>query len=508
MRNRIKPVAVRVEHFVGSRKPEVILLIILSFSLLLRIPKIGSRSIWYDDVFSIFLSQQTPTKIISGTAPDTNPPLYYFLMHGWMLINQQIWFLRAQNVIISLGIVALVYVVSKRCFGQSAGVLAAVFTAVSPLQIYYAQELRMYALAALVLLGYTYFFLQLWDERNSKHNPWVNWLGLILLGSISVYTQSLAIFSIVVPNLILIFHRKWRFLVRLILAQIVIGLLSSPWLVFVPGQIDKIQTAFWTPQPGLLPIIQAIVAFHTNLPVPEWMLPIAIFTSFLMFVLVFYETIKTGKLNNAVTALLAFTLIPPLLLFIISYFMQPIFVPKAFMLSSLTYYALAGRAVSLMRSRVLVLAMILIFILPALAVLPAQYAYEKFPRSPFEAAAKALKHSFSNGDVIIHDNKLSHFPMHYYQIQLPQTFIADLPGSHNDTLALGSQIAMNIFPSLDMETAVSDAKHVWFVVFERAIEEYKELGQSDHPKLAWLSERFDLFGVRKFNDLWIYEFNR
>jgi uncharacterized membrane protein len=216
-------------------------------------------------------------------------------MHGWMLINQQIWFLRAQNVIISLGIVALVYAVSKRCFGQSAGVLAAVFTAVSPLQIYYAQELRMYALAALVLLGYTYFFLQLWDERNSKHNPWVNWLGLILLGSISVYTQSLAIFSIVVPNLVLILHRKWRFLVRLILAQIVIGLLSSPWLVFVPGQIDKIQTAFWTPQPGLLPIIQAIVAFHTNLPVPEWMLPIAMFTSFLMFVLVFYETIKTGK---------------------------------------------------------------------------------------------------------------------------------------------------------------------------------------------------------------------
>ncbi|MCK4963166.1 MAG: glycosyltransferase family 39 protein, partial [Anaerolineales bacterium] len=149
----------KVGQVLRNPKLEIILLVFLPLALLLRIPNLQSKPIWYDEAFSIFLSRQSLAEVISGTAADTMPPLYYFLMHGWMFLNRQIWFLRTLNVIISLGIVTLVYVATSSWLGQSAGLWAALFTAVSPLQIYHAQELRMYALLTLALLGYIHFFM-------------------------------------------------------------------------------------------------------------------------------------------------------------------------------------------------------------------------------------------------------------------------------------------------------------------------------------------------------------
>jgi mannosyltransferase len=503
---RIEIVSNKVESFVGSLPTQVVLLGILMVSLLLRLPRLEGRPIWYDEAFSIFLSQQPLARIISGTAPDTMPPLYYFLLHGWMSINQQVWFMRALNVIISIGIVALVYGLSTKLFGNSAGKWAALFAAISPQQIFFAQELRMYALLTLALLGYTYFFLQLWHEQLSPRHYWMSWIGLIVCGSAAMYSHNLAIFSIIASNIFLVFRREWRCLTRLFLAQLAIGLITLPWLVIVPEQIQKIQTAFWTPQPGLVQVLQAIVTFHTNLPVPERLLPIAIITSVQMIALVFYETRKISRGDHAVLAMVNITLIPPLLLFVISYFMRPVFVPRAFMLSSLTYYALAGRVVSDVRNRTIGLVIAFLFIIPALISLPAQYTYESFPRSPYKKAADKLDDLISEEDVIVHDNKLSYFPMHYYQPKLHQLFITDIPGSHNDTLAPGSQYAMSIFPSPNIETAVGNAEHVWFVVYERAIAEYVETGQPNHPQLTWFYERFDLANILTFNDLFIYEF--
>ncbi len=482
--------------------------IVLPIALILRVPRLQSRPIWYDEAFSIFLSEQSFGEIISGTAADTMPPLYYFLLKGWMTLCNHVWFLRALSVGFSLGIIILVYMATSRWFNQRAGFWAGLFTAVSPLQIYHAQEIRMYTLLALALLGYIIFFIRLWIEVGTDGISWINWVGLILCGTAAMYSHNLAVFSIVAPNLLLVVRREWRFLSHLVIAQLGIGLLWLPWLVLVPMQIAKIQTAFWTLQPGIRQILQTIITFHTNLPVPEWFLPIAVFTSLFSMTLVFYELAKITKGEQVIRSLLVFTLLPPLLLFIASYLMRPLFVPRAIMLSSLTYYILAGRVVSGTNNRAIASILCLLILLPALISLPAQYTFESFPRSPFQDAADDLAHIVNEGDVIIHDNKLSFFPMHFYQPDLPQDFIADPPGSHNDTFAPESQLAMEIFPVADLDSAVGNAKHLWFVVFERAIEEYVSIGQPNHPQLSWLLDRFSMTDLRIYNDLLIYEFTR
>ena len=57
------------------------------------------------------------------------------------------------------------------------------------------------------------------------------------------------------------------------------------------------------------------------------------------------------------------------------------------------------------------------------------------------------------GDVIVHSNKLTFLPTHYYDRSLPQDFVADEPGSPSDTLAYPTQQALGLFATSDIATA-------------------------------------------------------
>jgi uncharacterized membrane protein len=71
---------------------------ILVIAAILRCVVLSTRSIFYDDAFSIFLSEQSLSKIITGTAADTMPPLYYFLLHIWLLAGRSLWWVRLLSV--------------------------------------------------------------------------------------------------------------------------------------------------------------------------------------------------------------------------------------------------------------------------------------------------------------------------------------------------------------------------------------------------------------------------
>ena len=98
--------------------------------------------------------------------------------------------------------------------------------------------------------------------------------------------------------------------------------------------------------------------------------------------------------------------------------------------------------------------------------------------------------------------------MHYYLPDRDQVFLADEPGSSNDTFAVASQQAMKIFPVNNIEDAVKGAKRIAFVVYSSAIEEYNDRGMDWHPILSWLNDTFNFQGKTTFNDLEIYFFDR
>jgi hypothetical protein len=140
--------------------------------------------------------------------------------------------------------------------------------------------------------------------------------------------------------------------------------------------------------------------------------------------------------------------------------------------------------------------------------LPYQYTYHSFPRSDYRKLMEIAGEGCNSGCIIVHDNKLSYFPAIIYDNQQNQVFIADEAGSHNDTLAIASQKAMNIFAQKDIQEAVGDNQKVRFVVYTRAIEEYKQARIVIHPKIKWLNENYHFVDHEVIGDIEIYNYLR
>jgi hypothetical protein len=488
---------------------EVPIWAILLFGLALRLIRIQSRDLQYDDAFSIFLSGRSLPEIVSGTAADTMPPLFYFLLHFWMLVSREVWFLRMLTVLFSLLTIALLYWTVRLWLGPLEAAWGALLAAISPLQMYHAQDIRMYALVVLGQMGYAYFFTRIYFAGlQARREKWFDWLGLVLCGLAAMYSHNLAVFGLAAANLFLIAARRWRLLFRLVAAQLVIGLGAAPWLVMLPGQLEKIQRAFWTPRPGLVEVIQAVILFTANLPLPPVLLVIAAVLSVQGLILVILEVARARGRPQGVLFLACLALVPPLLLFLVSYLMRPVFVTRAFLVSSLAYYALAGFAIVRSWSRGAGKLTGFTFLLVMALSLPSFYTYNEFPRSPARAAIGYLRERVQPGDRIVHETKLSFFPAHFLAPELPQVFVADEPGSPNDTYAPASQAAMRLFPETDLQSAVGDSRRVYYVTYTRVFEEYLRMGLDGHPAIAWLDQRYDLVDRLVFKDLEIYQYER
>jgi mannosyltransferase len=472
--------------------------------LILRIFMIGSRGIWYDDAFSILLARQDLSQIISGTAADTMPPLYYFILHFWMLILDDIWWLRLLSVLLSICGMFILFLVVKEIGGWQAAAWATLLAAVSPLQIYHAQELRMYALMQIMQAAYIYSFLKIY---HSEKNTGIFWTVLLLAGVLSLYSHNLAVLFLQIPNIILVFQKNWRLLAKLLLAQIIIFVLFLPWAFFVPGQLQKIQTAFWTPTPGLLEVSRSAAEMLGSLYAPNPYVLIIFAFSLIVFVCMTIFFYRNRKISAQIkTILLCLIFLVPVELFMVSYLIRPIFVTRGFITSSLFFCGLAGLLIAgyQRKAHKLALASTVIFI--GIMSLPAQIFQNSFPRSQFDEALDSVSFAQSDEQIILHDNKLSYFPSLIYHPEARQAFLPDEPFSPNDTFAPASQVAMEIHPQLSLSTAVNNYKNVEFVVFLRTIDEYRNMGITVHPVIQRLKEQYSLRGISEHGDLLIYHF--
>ncbi len=489
---------------------------ILLLAAALRLVNLGGRALWYDEAFSILFARRSWGEMIAGTlgptaaAAEEHPLLYYFTLHGWMrLFGDSPAAARLLSVVCGVATVALIYLLGQRLFNQRVGATAAFFTAIAPFPLYYAQEARMYALLGLSTTAAVYFFGRAWQE-----NGWRDWAGYAVSAAAALYSHNLA--ALFLLSLIGWILWRWRRLRRAVHWRGVVGahlallLLYAPWLLALPRQLQTIAAHYWVQRPGLLELVQTLFVFHfaaDNQGLPPWLLPFAILFSLLILALLALELARLRRqpagetFGGAISLLVWLTFAPVLLAFLISQ-ARPIYVLRALLPSALIYFLLVarllrwGHAPRLLKAGALGGALLV-----TVASLLFHYQYASFPRSPFPQAVAYLQQQVAPGDLIVHSNKLTFLPSHYYAPDLPQTFIADPPGSPSDTLDPATQTALGVQESSNLPTATEGRTHIWLVIFAAAAEE-----ATIHPHLAWLQAHYTLAQTQAFNDLLIYEF--
>ena len=172
------------------RQPAPVLGAILLLAFALRVWGLTTQSLWYDEGFSVHLAGQSWGQILFGEL--NLPPLYHLVLGGWVrLAGQGEFAVRYLSVCWGLLVVALGGVLTTRLLGRRTGGFAALFLAVSPIEVWYAQETRMYAMLGALSLVSSCLLARLLarpapgDGRRERGG----WLAYALVNIAAVYTH-------------------------------------------------------------------------------------------------------------------------------------------------------------------------------------------------------------------------------------------------------------------------------------------------------------------------------
>ncbi|MCB0191341.1 MAG: glycosyltransferase family 39 protein [Anaerolineae bacterium] len=159
---------------------------VLLIAAFVRFFNLSGQSLWSDEGNSVALARRGLVEIAQRTAFDIHPPLYYWLLKLWIgLWGDSEVGLRSFSAVLGVLCVYLIGWLGIRLFGRRVGLLAALLAALSPFQVYYSQEARMYML--LTLLGtLTIVWAVLIAEQPA--NLWFK-LGYIVTVTAGLYTH-------------------------------------------------------------------------------------------------------------------------------------------------------------------------------------------------------------------------------------------------------------------------------------------------------------------------------
>jgi hypothetical protein len=238
-----------------ARITTVLLLFILLLAFGLRFYRLDAQSLWNDEGTSVAVAQRDLVTIARDAAHDIHPPLYYWLLSGWVRLTGTSEFaVRALSAFLGVILVALIYVLGRLLAGRWVGLAAAFLAAINPFQVYYSQEARMYMLLA-VLTAAAILALVRFIENES----WPILVALVLLEAAGLYTHYSFLFVVLILNLAYALwlaltwwqKPKTRHMVHWVLGQVAVMLLYLPWLPVAVRQLmawpSPAQTAAFLP---------------------------------------------------------------------------------------------------------------------------------------------------------------------------------------------------------------------------------------------------------------------
>ena len=470
------------------------------FAILLRILGLTTRYIWYDEAFSLLLSGKDQSAILAGTiaqgngaaAAEEHPPLYYFLLNGWIRIfGNSVPAARMLSIIAGIGIVLVIYFMARLLFDIKTANVVVFLVAINPFQIHYSQEIRMYGFMALWLMLATYSFV-----RGRMSANWKWWALFAMFSSLAQYTHNLSAFYLVALALLTIFQKDWTTLKNAIFSGLAALILYFPWLIHIPAQFAKIQHAYWVERPDLSRFFTLLLEYVSNPTLSFGWTAFALFSALTVFAFGLYQTIRAIRTHKdesqGGTFLFYMAFMPAVLLFIFSQWF-PVYLERALLPSGGIFCLWLAWA--FMRTRVpnhiQWIALSLILTSSAAGI------YQHLTNSsgvyaPFDKMDAFLRDRYRVHDVIIHSNKLSILPAFYFDPTLPQVFIADPPGGPTDTLSPATRKILGVNSEPDLITAIGDASRIWFIILSRSIEEYRSAGASTHPQLQYLGKTYQL----------------
>jgi uncharacterized membrane protein len=179
-------------------------LILAGLALRLAVP----RGIWLDEAISIHQARLSLHDLFRNLYNgDRQPPLYHLTL--WLTIRafgHGEFAVRLPSLIAGTLVIPALYELGRELYDRRTGLIAAAFASVSPVLIWYAQEVRMYEFVA--LFGLLALLTQL---RVIRHGTMLNWAAYILATAALLWSHYFGLLLVGVQQLVFVavlVHRK------------------------------------------------------------------------------------------------------------------------------------------------------------------------------------------------------------------------------------------------------------------------------------------------------------
>jgi len=174
------------------------------------------------------------------TSDPQHPPLYYVMVRLWaQVFGDSPAGVRSLSAVISLLIFPTVYWLCLELFDSAVvGWLAMALIAVSPLQLYFAQEARQYTLWMVEIIGSSAALLRAMKQENK-----INWALYSLSLVLGLYTHLFTFLIMISHGIYVIIQQQFHFtktFINYLISTIAAFLIFLPWLLVF---ITHLQTA-------------------------------------------------------------------------------------------------------------------------------------------------------------------------------------------------------------------------------------------------------------------------
>ena len=219
-----------LQQSVGARRAEVpvryFLVTAALTGVVLRFATLGRQSLWVDEVITLKNSYVGEPGIMQSFFRTLQGPLASLVMHFWAGIGGGDAFLHVPFAIVGALTVLALYWLGRSLFDSWTAIHTAFVASLSPILIWYSQEIRGYAFALLFVVLMTRFFVE-WMARPGARNAFFYGVCLLagLLSNLSVAFVAAAQFAYLV-----VVQGKRRLIGRWLVAVFLVLLVFSPWV--------------------------------------------------------------------------------------------------------------------------------------------------------------------------------------------------------------------------------------------------------------------------------------
>ena len=392
------------------QRPLLAFILIVLGGAALRFYHLGARSFYFDEAYQYFVTLN-PLHLIRD---DGHLPLSHYIQHFVMMLDDSEFALRFIPALFGIGTIIVSYFLAKLLFDRKTALLSALFIAVSPVLIYYAQEARPYAQYVFLSMASTLSLLLLLKKPGTTR-----YITYFLVTVACLYTHIFAILVLLAQNLFMLLY--WRkTTIRLkpwLMLQMFFFIAYIPAILFILHAASGRAPLDYSLIRTIAGIFYVFIFGRLLFPVDMNILVIGMGTAIIGVALLIAIREMWRKHNETSLLFLSFAVI--FIAILLANFIVTIFNEEdpryLLFLSPLLYILVARGCLNLTHSTLRKIVIVLVLITCGAALYPYYFEWDTLGKGDFRLAAEFVKQQLeSKSDLILCSEYQTQRLMRYY----------------------------------------------------------------------------------------------